>query len=74
VISRGRHPKAPVAEALSEAVDDGFEVEEIHRGHRWGVVVCPGCTSRLAVWSTPRVAEHLAQQVRRFVAKHRHCT
>jgi hypothetical protein len=27
-MSRGRHPKAPVAEALSQAVDDGFEVEE----------------------------------------------
>ena len=73
VVSRGRHPKAPVAEALSDAVDEGFEVEEMHRGHRWGVAVCPSCGSRLGVWSTPRVPEHLARQVRRFVVKHRRC-
>jgi hypothetical protein len=28
-------------------------VEEIHRGHRWGIARCPAGEHAVAVWSTP---------------------
>ena len=71
MVSAGRHPKAPVAVAL-RALGDGFEVTEVHRGHRWGEVRCVVCQARFAVWATPRDADVHGQQVRRFGRRHEH--
>jgi hypothetical protein len=47
-------------------------VVEIHRGHRWGALVCMVCGADLALYSTPRVPEDTARRVGRFDLKHRH--
>ena len=73
MVSRGRHPKKAIADALADVVQDGVvEVEEIHRGHRWGVLTCTICGDQLAIWSTPRVPENLARQIRKFADRHLH--
>lgn len=72
MVSRGRHPKAPVAEALASVTREGLQVEEIHKGHRWGALTCTRCGQRLGIWSTPRVPGDLAKEIRRFDRKHRH--
>jgi hypothetical protein len=73
VISPGRHPKKEIADALAAARDAGFEVVEIHRGHRWGKVVCPGCGSDWAVYGTPRNPGACANDIADFVKKHQRC-
>jgi hypothetical protein len=72
MVSRGRHPKQPIAAALAAVARPGLAVEEIHQGHRWGVLRCTVCKDRLAIWSTPRVPETLARRIRRFDVDHRH--
>jgi len=73
MVSRGRHPKKAIADALADVVQDGVvDVEEIHRGHRWGALVCTICGDQLALWSTPRVPENLARQIHRFADRHLH--
>jgi hypothetical protein len=72
MVSRGRHPKKPIADALADVARPGLDVEEIHRGHRWGVLSCTVCGDSLAIWSTPRVPENLARQIRRFADRHQH--
>jgi hypothetical protein len=69
--SKGRHPKKEIADALTRCRDAGLVVEEIHRAHRWGRVVCPGCGEHYRVWSTPRVPEDEARRLRRFADRHR---
>jgi hypothetical protein len=42
-------------------------------GHRWGYVLCTACEARpLSVWSTPRVPEHMAEQILKYVGRHQH--
>jgi hypothetical protein len=72
MVSGGRHPKKPIAGALRAVARDGLEVVEIHRGHRWGVLVCTVCGADLTLNSTPRVPEDTARRVARFDLKHRH--
>lgn len=72
MVSKGRHPKAPIAKALKAVGRDGLAVHEIHKGHRWGVLTCTHCGSSLAVWSTPRVPEDVAAAIHKFDLKHRH--
>jgi hypothetical protein len=72
MVSRGRHPKKPIADALAEVARDGLEVVEIHRGHRWGALVCATRKARLALYSTPRVPENTAKNIYRFGLQHRH--
>jgi hypothetical protein len=69
--SKGRHPKNEIANALRDCVDTGLVVEEVHRAHRWGRVVCPGCGASRGIWSTPRVPADHPRQLRRFVERHR---
>jgi len=71
-VSGGRHPRKPIADALKAVAREGLEVVEIHRGHRWGVLVCMVCGADLALYSTPRVPEDTARRVGRFDLKHRH--
>ena len=72
MVTRGRHPKGPVNAALRIAKDCGVELEEVHRGHRWGVLHCNVCGARLAIWSTPRVPDAHGRDIIRFAEKHRH--
>lgn len=72
MVSKGRHPKKQIADALAAVARDGLEVNEIHRGHRWGALVCTVCKAKLPIWSTPRVPEGTAKDVRRFDRQHRH--
>jgi hypothetical protein len=72
MVSRGRHPKKEVADALEQAEDAGLLVEEIHRGHRWGNVTCERCHASRTVWSTPRNTGNHAKQIDRFTTRHRH--
>lgn len=70
MVSRGRHPKQPIAAALDRLDDGQFDVAEEHSGHRWGKVICRECGEWLAVWSTPRVPEDTARAITRFAIKH----
>jgi hypothetical protein len=45
----------------------GWVVEEIHRGHRWGVARCPAGEHAVAVWSTPRDPATLGKRIREQV-------
>jgi len=72
MVSGGRHPKQPIAAALKAVAREGLEVLEIHRGHRWGALVCTVCGADLALHSTPRVPEDTARRIYRFDHKHRH--
>ena len=49
MISSGRHPKKELTDALRRAEQADLDVEEIHRGHRWGEVTCVPCSARFAV-------------------------
>lgn len=69
MVSRGRHPKKPIADTLAD-LPDHFEVREIHKGHRWGVVHCGGCGAYTPIYSSPSVPEHNADAIRRFVRRH----
>lgn len=85
MVSKGRHPKAPVANALDAAKGlDHLNVVEGHRGHRWGWLICltchrgqpdrgyPGDPGSFTVWSTPEPSEGHAKQIHRFIARHQH--
>lgn len=72
MVSKGRHPKKPIADALAAVARDGLRVDEIHKGHRWGALVCTVCGTQLAIYSTPRVPEHNADRIRKFDRNHRH--
>jgi len=73
MVTAGRHPKKEVAEALNRAKNAGLAVDEIHRGHRWGELRCPGCGDSQGIWSTPRDPGTHAKQIDRFAAGHRSC-
>jgi hypothetical protein len=51
-------------------VPDGFETVEVHKGHCWGVVRCLTCNEVSRIWSTPRVPENNARDLRNFVERH----
>ncbi len=71
MISRGRHQKAEIAKALKAVTQrDGLEVEEIHRGHRWGVLRCLACRAELDIYSTPPKPEVSAKLIRKFDLNH----
>jgi hypothetical protein len=70
MVSKGRHPKKPIATAIKALDTDLFTTEEVHNGHRWGVVTCNVCGDTVAVWSTPRVPEHNASAIAKFAKAH----
>ncbi len=49
VVSSGRHPKKPIADALAAVAGDNLRVDQIHKGHRWGVLVCVICGDDLSI-------------------------
>jgi hypothetical protein len=72
MVSAGRHPKKEIAEALNRARAAGLGVNEIHRGHRWGEVVCASCLASRDVYTTPRNPGIHAKQIDRFTLDHTH--
>ena len=69
---RRRHPKKDIEAALQTAEAAGWVVEEIHRGHRWGLARCPAGEHAVAVWSTPRDPATLGKLIREQVSKCQH--
>lgn len=68
-MSRSRHPNKHIEAAVAYAESKGWRVE-MRQGHAWGRLFCPnadrsGC--QISVNSTPRVAEHHAQTVRKLI-------
>ncbi|MGQ0777217.1 MAG: hypothetical protein ACT4NY_22845 [Pseudonocardiales bacterium] len=61
-----------LADALAAVARPDLRVDEIHKGHRWGVLGCEVCGDDLSLWSTPSVPEHVAKRVHRFADRHRH--
>ncbi len=74
MISRGRHPKKEVADALQRANAAGLLVIPIHRAHRWGEMKCEPCKASWGVWTSPRNPGTHAKQIDRFVTEHTQCT
>lgn len=72
MVSKGRHPKKEIAAALASLDRSRFEVNEVHRGHRWGLVRCLACKETIAVYCTPRVPANDAKMIIRFAASHEH--
>jgi len=70
MVSKGRHQKKEIADALSRLDANLFAVEPVHRGHRWGQVVCLVCGEDFTVWSTPTRPHDDAQRIDAFAAHH----
>jgi len=70
MVSKGRHPSKVIADALSRLDGQTFTIETIHKGHRWGRVVCRGCGQDVPIFSTPRVPEDNAELIARFARNH----
>jgi hypothetical protein len=54
VPGRERHPKKDVEKALRFGEEAGWVVSVLHRGHRWGTMVCRSGSCAESVWSTPK--------------------
>jgi hypothetical protein len=66
---RPRHPNKHIEAAVQYAESLGWRLIK-GQGHRWGVLYCPhaergGC--KVPVYSTPRVPENHAKDIRRSV-------
>lgn len=72
MVSAGRHPKNPINSAIENLDGTQFEVDQVHHGHRWGIVRCKNCGATRAIWSTPRVPENNAKDIVRFAQQHQH--
>ncbi len=72
--SRAKHPSKEIEAALVFAEANGWAVVRLS-GHAWGKILCPwndktcrcGTFCQKSVWSTPRVPEDVARQIRRAV-------
>lgn len=67
-MTRARHPKKEVEEALKGAEEQGWSVNPMKSGHRWGVTEC-GAGCRLSIWSTPKNAGNHGKDIRRAVER-----
>jgi hypothetical protein len=77
-VSRRRHSKKEIENAIRYAELNGWRVEERHGGHAWGRMYCPFNDSEcrcgdfccVSIWSTPRDSTDHANALRRVV---NHC-
>ncbi len=73
-MSRAKHPKKEVEEALRHAEECGWRVE-IGGSHAWGRMYCPyndpecrcGEFCITSIWSTPKNPGNFARQLKRVV-------
>lgn len=67
-VARPRHPSKEIEDAVSYAEANGWSYKRAGKSaHAWGLLVCPGDCRLVAVWSTPRVPERHARDIRRAV-------
>jgi hypothetical protein len=70
-MGRKRHPHKEIEEAVQYAENKGWLYKKPGRSsHAWGRLLCPerskdGC--QMSVWTTPRIAENHARQIRQKV-------
>lgn len=73
-MSRAKHPKKEVEEALRHAEGHGWRIE-IGGSHAWGRMYCPyndpecrcGEFCITSIWSTPKNAGNHARQLKRVI-------
>lgn len=67
-MSRPRHPKKEIEEAVQYAEQHGWTVE-ISQGHAWGRIRCPygHREHQHSVWSTPTNPTRHARRLRKLV-------
>jgi hypothetical protein len=73
-MSRKKHPKPDIEEALCYAESHGWRVE-IGGAHAWGRIYCPynnqncrcGAFCIASIWSTPKNTGNHAKQIRRLI-------
>lgn len=71
-MTRRRHPRGEIEDALEYAEQKGWDVMPTSSGHRWGVMRCrehsrEGC--QISIWSTPRSTGNHAAALRRAVER-----
>lgn len=70
-MARLRHPNKHIDRAIEYAVSLGWTVEKSGaHAHAWGRLFCPHSTREgciISVWSTPRVPENHARQIRQRI-------
>lgn len=70
-----RHPNKEIRAAIDDMVSAGWRIQK-RSGHAWGRAFCPGgaqgCRPPTSIWSTPRVPELHARQLRRAIAQCEH--
>lgn len=69
-MTRRRHPRGEIEDALPYAEEKGWDVSPTRSGHRWGVMRCPEHTRKgcqVSIWSTPRNTGNHAAALRRAV-------
>ncbi len=72
--ARARHPIKEIEAAVQYAELKGWSCVK-GKGHAWGILRCPwndtecrcGTFCQRGVWSTPRVPENMAEQIKRAV-------
>lgn len=69
-MTRRRHPRGEIEDALKYAEESGWDVAATAAGHRWGVMRCrehtrEGC--QVSIWSTPRNTGNHSSALRRAV-------
>ena len=69
-VARERHQRKQVDTALRFAEAEGCQIDVLHSGHTWDVVIASD-GQRLRVWSTPKDADVVATMIRRFALRHR---
>ncbi len=72
-MSRPKHPNKTIEEAIQYAESkEWYYLKSGNSSHAWGRLLCSkkergGC--RMSIWSTPKVPETHARQIRRNVDK-----
>jgi len=72
---RSKHPNKVIEEAIKFAENQGWAIRVNEKGHAWGRLFCPGGNRGdciISVWSTPRVAENHANQIKRRIKSCEH--
>ena len=70
-MSRSRHSNSHIERAIQIAEELGWRLEMCSgHAHAWGRLYCPRSTREgciISIWSTPRVPENHARQIRQKV-------
>ena len=71
-----KHPNKEIQKAINYAISKGWTlIETGNSSHAWARLKCPESSRRgciISIWSTPRVPETHAKQIRRVIDKCTH--